>query len=156
MSVRLEAGPLHPETELANFLGCLRGDGAVVSFVGIARFRDRDDFAVTGLHLDHYPGMTEGSLDAIAADAKRRFEISDVAIVHRCGHVPAGDAIVFVAAAARHRRSAFLAADYLMDRLKTDAAFWKREDGVDGSRWIEPSEQDRADRERWGEPRAGN
>jgi molybdopterin synthase catalytic subunit len=156
MSVRLEPDPLRPETELANFLGCLRGDGAVVSFVGIARSRGGDDTAVTGLHLDHYPGMTEASLAGIAADAKRRFDISDVAVVHRCGHVPAGDAIVFVAAAARHRRFAFLAADYLMDRLKTDAAFWKREDGVDGSRWIEPSEQDRADRERWGEPRAGN
>lgn len=156
MSVRLEPDPLRPETELTNFLRGLEGDGAVVSFVGIARSKDGDDAAVTGLHLDHYPGMTEASLAAIAAEAERRFEISDVAVVHRCGHVPAGDAIVFIAAAARHRRPAFLAADYLMDRLKTDAAFWKREDGVDGSRWIEPSEEDRIDRERWGEPRAGN
>lgn len=156
MSARLEPDRLRPEKELEEFLRRLSGDGAVVSFVGIARPRDRDGGAVTGLHLDHYPGMTEASLAGIAANAKRRFEVSDVAVVHRCGAVPPGEPIVFAAAAAPHRRAAFVAADYLMDRLKTDATFWKREDGVDGSRWIEPTEDDRADRERWGEPSAEN
>ena len=80
-----------------------------------------------------------------------RFDVSDLLVVHRCGDVAAGEAIVFVAASSPHRRAAFLAADYLMDRLKTDAAFWKREDGVDGSRWIEPTGQDQADRKRWSE-----
>lgn len=156
MSVRLEPSRLSPEKELEVFLTGLAGDGAVVSFVGIARPRDKNGSPVAGLHLDHYPGMTEASLAEIAADAQKRFEVSDVAVVHRCGPVSPGDPIVFAAAAAPHRRSAFLAADYLMDRLKTDAAFWKREDGVDGSRWIEPTEEDRADRDRWREPSAGN
>ena len=70
-------------------------------------------------------------------------------VVHRCGSVPAGEPIVFVAAAAPHRRVAFLAADYLMDRLKTEAVFWKREDGEHPGRWIEPTDQDHRDRDRW-------
>ena len=146
---RLEPDALLPERELAAFIARLGGDGAVVSFVGLARPGDADGGAVTGLHLDHYPGMTEASLDRIAADALARFAVSAVHVVHRCGDVPAGGAIVFAAAAARHRRAAFEAADYLMDRLKTDAMFWKREDGLDGSRWIEPTETDRDDRARW-------
>lgn len=149
--VRLEPYRLVPDVELRAFLGRAEdeGAGAVVSFVGIARPNDRNGTPITGLHLDHYPGMTEGTLAAIAADAAGRFEVSDLLVIHRCGDVAAGEAIVFVAAAAAHRRAAFLAADYLMDRLKTDAAFWKREDGVDGSRWIEPTGQDQADRKRW-------
>ncbi len=146
---RLEAGALRPDQELAAFIARLGGDGAVVSFVGLARPGDAGGARVSGLHLDHYPGMTERSLEAIAADALARFEVSAVHVVHRCGAIVAGEAIVFAAAAARHRRAAFEAADYLMDRLKTDAMFWKREDGVDGSCWIEPTEADRADRARW-------
>ena len=80
-----------------------------------------------------------------------RFAISAVDIVHRSGAIAPGAAIVFAAAAAPHRRAAFEAADYLMDRLKTDAAFWKREQKLDGPAWIEPSEADRADRARWSE-----
>ena len=106
---------------------------------------------MTGLFLDVYPGMTEKSLDAVAADALARFAISAVHIVHRCGEIVPGTAIVFAAAAAPHRRAAFEAADYMMDRLKTDAAFWKREQRLDGPVWIEPSETDRADRARWSE-----
>ena len=146
---RLEPDRLAPDAALRVFLDRLYGDGAVVSFVGVARGRDRDGQAVAGLHLDHYPGATEASLAAIVADARRRFAISDAMVVHRAGFVAAGEPIVFAAAAAPHRRVAFLAADYLMDRLKTDAMFWKREDGADGGRWIEPTEQDQADRQRW-------
>ena len=147
--VRLEPAALSPETELAEFIRSLDGDGAAVSFVGLARPVDSTGATVTGLHLDSYPGMTEDSLQAIAADALARFPVSAVRVVHRCGDVAPGAPIVFAAAAAPHRRSAFEAADYLMDRLKTDAVLWKREDGIDGSRWIEPSEADRAARARW-------
>ena len=147
--VRLEPDELRPAEELACFIAGLEGDGAVVSFVGLARPADAAGETVTGLFLDAYPGMTEKSLAAIAADAQARFAIGAVRIVHRSGEVAPGEAIVFAAAAAPHRRAAFEAADYLMDRLKTDAAFWKREQRVDGAAWIEPSEQDRADRARW-------
>ena len=147
--VRLEPDALRPAEELDRFLAGLSGDGAVVSFVGLARPANAAGAAVTGLFLDSYPGMTEKSLEAIAADALARFAISAVHIVHRSGEVAPGAPIVFAAAAARHRRAAFDAADYLMDRLKTDAAFWKREQRVDGGSWIEPSDADRADRARW-------
>ena len=147
--VRLEPAALSPEAELAGFLRGLDGDGAAVSFVGLARPADAAGAAVAGLYLDSYPGMTEASLQAIAADALALFAVSAVHVVHRCGEVAPGAPIVFAAAAAPHRRAAFEAADYLMDRLKTDAVLWKREDGIDGSRWIEPSEADRAARARW-------
>jgi molybdopterin synthase catalytic subunit len=147
--VRLEPEELRPADELERFIATLEGDGAVVSFVGLARAADAAGAAVTGLFLDSYPGMTEASLEAIAADARARFAVSVVVIVHRSGSVAPGAPIVFAAAAAPHRRAAFEAADYLMDRLKTDAAFWKREDGAGGAAWIEPRQSDRADRARW-------
>jgi molybdopterin synthase catalytic subunit len=147
--VRLEAKDLRPAEELERFIAGLGGEGAVVSFVGLARPADAAGEAVTGLFLDAYPGMTEKSLEAIAADALARFGISAVHIVHRYGEIAPGAPIVFAAAASPHRRAAFEAADYLMDRLKTDAAFWKREERLDGATWIEPSEADRADRARW-------
>jgi len=147
--VRLEAEELRPAEELERFIASLGGDGAVVSFVGLARPTDAAGEAVTGLFLDAYPGMTEKSLEAIAADALGKFGISAVHVVHRCGAIAPGAPIVFAAAAASHRRAAFEAADYLMDRLKTDAAFWKREERLDGATWIEPSDADRADRARW-------
>lgn len=147
--VRLENEALVPDRELRLFLEDCRGEGAVVSFVGVARPASRDGTAVSGLYLDHYPGVTERSLATIAAAAAERFDGARVKVVHRCGEVAAGEAIVFVAAAAGHRRKAFEAAEYLMDRLKTEAAFWKREDRADGPVWIEPTGQDRADRERW-------
>lgn len=141
--------PFQPERELAGFSA--EGAGAVVSFTGLARGETEDGAKVDGLYLDHHPRLTEKSLRDIAASAER-FGVAAVRIVHRCGAIAPGEAIVFVAAAARHRRAAFDAVDCLMDALKTDAFFWKREDGVDGARWIEPTEADRADRARWSEP----
>ena len=90
-------------------------------------------------------------MDDIARAASERFAVSAIAALHRFGAVLPGETIVFVAVASRHRRAAFEAADYAMDRLKTDAVFWKREDAVDGSRWIEPTDADRAERARWSE-----
>ncbi|WP_114953287.1 molybdenum cofactor biosynthesis protein MoaE [Sphingosinicella terrae] len=146
---RLADTPFEPESELAGFIAELDGEGAVVSFVGLARPATKTGEAVHGLFLDHHPRLTVLSLEAIAAESERRFQVSAVRIVHRCGAIRPGEPIVFVAAASRHRRAAFEAADYLMDRLKTEAMFWKREDGPDGSRWIEPTDRDYADRDRW-------
>ena len=146
---RLEEQSLRPEQELAALIEQSTGNGAVVSFAGIARPGSKDGEAVYRLVLEHHPALTIQSLEAIAVDAAARFDVSHVRVVHRCGDIAAGEPIVFAGVAALHRRAAFEAADYLMDRLKTDALFWKREDGVDGSRWIEPTEADRADRARW-------
>lgn len=156
MSVRLADEPFAAERELAQFTAGLAGKGAVVSFLGIARPRTSDGELVQRLVLDHHPRLTLSSLNEIAAAALERFEISSLRIVHRRGAVAPGETIVFVAAAAVHRRAGFEAADYMMDRLKTDAVFWKREDGPAGPRWIEPREDDYSARERWNEkPVAG-
>ena len=146
VDARLAFASFRPEEELASFSA--DGAGAIASFTGLCRAETKDGAPVERLFLDHHPRLTEQSLQDIAASAER-FGLSAVRIVHRCGAIQPGEAIVFVAAAAAHRRAAFAAVDYLMDRLKTDALVWKREDGVDGPRWIEPTEGDRADRARW-------
>jgi molybdopterin synthase catalytic subunit len=146
---RLEEQALQPEQELAALLEQATGDGAVVSFTGIARPGSEGGEAVHGLVLEHHPTLTLQSLEDIAVEAAARFDISHVRVVHHCGDIAAGEPIVFAGAAALHRRAAFEAVDYLMDRLKTEAVFWKREIGEDGSEWIEPTEADYAARERW-------
>ena len=149
MSVRLADQPFAADRELADFTAGLAGEGAVVSFLGIARDRAADGEEVERLVLDFHPRLTLGSLEAIAAAARERFGISSLRIVHRHGVVAPGETIVFVAAAAVHRRAAFEAADYMMDRLKTEAVFWKREERPGSSHWIEPREEDYSARERW-------
>ena len=146
--IRVQAEPFDAAAELAAMAA--NGAGAVVSFIGTVRDRS-GDAAVDALEIDHYPGFTEQGIGAIAADAERRFALERLAIVHRHGRLLPGEAIVFVAAAAPHRRAAFDAVDYVMDRLKTDAAFWKKEQGPGGTRWIEARNADHADRKRWSE-----
>jgi molybdopterin synthase catalytic subunit len=151
VSIRLADQAFAADCELAEFTSRLAGEGAVVSFVGIARARSSSGESVEGLLLDHHPRLTLRSLEEIAASARKRFDISSLRIVHRIGQVAPGETIVFVSAASAHRRAAFEAADYIMDRLKTDALFWKREDTANGSRWIDPRDDDYAARERWRE-----
>ncbi len=148
-NVRLAASSLDPAAELAGFLENRPGDGAVVSFTGLARPTTHGGEAVERLVLDHYPGMTEASLRAIAEAGLERFKVSGVSVVHRAGEIEPGEAMVFVAAASPHRAEAFACADYLMDRLKTEAVFWKREIASGAARWIEPTETDRQRRDRW-------
>jgi len=146
---RIQAGPLHPAAELDAFLAGRSDDGAVVNFTGVTRRSAHSGAEVASLHLEHYPGMTERSIADIAEAGAARFEVSDVLVIHRHGEIAPGEAIVFVAVASRRRGEAFAAAEYLMDRLKTEAAFWKREDGSGESHWIEPTAVDRDRRARW-------
>lgn len=146
---RLETIALRPEQELTALIEQARGDGAVVSFIGLARPDSRGGEPVERIVLEHHPALSFRSLEGIAAEAAARFEVSHVRVVHRCGDIAVGEAIVFAGAASIHRRAAFEAADYLMDRLKTEAVFWKREVGEAGSEWIEPTDADYADRGRW-------
>jgi len=150
LTARLEPQPFDPAHELAGLIAAAHGDGAVVSFVGLARRTARGGTKIEALVLEHHPHLTEQSLREIAEQALERFDVSGVHVVHRCGSVAPGEPIVFAAAASPHRRAAFEAADYLMDRLKTDAVFWKREEGEDGSEWIEPTDDDVSARARWG------
>jgi molybdopterin synthase catalytic subunit len=147
--IRIQAEPFDPGAELAAFAGRVAGAGAIASFTGLVR-AESDGAPVSGLDLEHYPALTEKTIAAIGEDARARFGLAGLLIVHRYGAMAPGEPIVFVAAAASHRRSAFEAVDYMMDRLKTEAPFWKREQGPDGVRWIEARPADVEDRARWG------
>lgn len=146
--VRLLPEDLDAAQAHETFLKRFGAFGAVVSFTGLVR-TETPDGTVDCLYLDWYPGMTEASLQAIADQATRRFDIKALSIQHRCGDVRAAAPIVFVAAASLHRRAAFEAADYMMDALKSEAALWKREVGPSLDRWIEPTGKDAADLKRW-------
>jgi len=147
---RLEPDVLDPQFELAELTEQARGDGAIVTFVGLARPESSHGDAVDALALEHHPTLSRQSLEDIAVACGERFDVSHVRVVHRCGTIPAGEPIVFAGAASIHRRAAFDAADYLIDRLKTEGVFWKREVGEAGTAWVEPTADDLADRDRWG------
>ena len=148
MTVRVQTEPFDPGALLTGFSAGRTQSGGIVSFTGLTR-EATDNSAVTTLELDAYPGFTEPAIAAMEAEARQRFAVHDLLIVHRYGPIAPGEPIVFVAAAAEHRRAAFEAADFLMDYLKTRAPFWKKERGPDGERWIEPRPSDYDDIERW-------
>jgi molybdopterin synthase catalytic subunit len=146
---RLATEPFDPATELAELTSSSGNDGAIVSFVGLARAIAKSGDVLKALVLEDHPLLTPNSLTEIAKAALERFPVSRVRIVHRSGDIAPGEPIVFAGVASAHRRDAFEAADYLMDRLKTEAVFWKREKTASGTAWIEPTEADYADRGRW-------
>ncbi|MGK6320701.1 molybdenum cofactor biosynthesis protein MoaE [Sphingomonas sp. DT-204] len=121
------------------------GAGAVATFTGLVRADD----GVTALELEHYPGMTEAALRHLANEATARWALLGATIVHRVGAMAPGERVVFVAATASHRTAALEACTYLIDRLKTDAPFWKRELRGDAARWVETREGDIAASARW-------
>ncbi len=121
------------------------GAGAVASFTGLVRADD----GVSILELEHYPGMTEAALTALAEGAAARWDLLDVTIVHRVGPMRPGERVVFVGTSARHRAAALEACASLIDRLKTEAPFWKREVTADGARWVEARGGDEDAAARW-------
>jgi molybdopterin synthase catalytic subunit len=122
--------------------------GAIALFVGTVRGLSSDN-GVTAMTLEHYPGMTESELERIETDARTRWPLEDVTIIHRVGRLEAGDQIVLVGAASPHRQAAFDAAQFIMDFLKTDAPFWKAEERGDETSWVDARESDNAARDRW-------
>lgn len=124
--------------------------GGLASFVGLVRDIAGGD-AVRAMTLEHYPGMTERQLEAIEAEARRRWPLDATLIVHRFGRLEPGDRIVLVACASAHRQAAFEACHFLMDWLKTKAPFWKREETPAGDRWVEAKDSDDAAAARWAE-----
>ena len=137
--------------DLAGEIDTLRhGDGrigAVCSFVGTVRGNSRD---VLGMELEHYPGMTEQSIEAMIDEAQRRFDILGARVVHRVGALLAGDQIMMVAVVAAHRGDSFQACEFLMDYLKTQAPFWKKEQTPQGAQWVDARVTDDAALARWG------
>jgi len=134
--IRVQQEDFDPGAELEQLHGKLRaGAGAVVSFTGLVR--DLNEGAdVTGMTLEHYPGMTEKALAAIATEATSRWKLIDAVIIHRVGPLEPNDRIVLVIAASAHRRDAFQACEFMIDTLKTKAPFWKKETTSQGSRWV--------------------
>lgn len=122
--------------------------GAVVTFVGKVRDMNLGDH-VTGLHLEHYPGMTEKSLNEICDEAKSRWPLLQLRLIHRIGDLDIGDQVVFVGVSSAHRSASFEACEFVMDYLKTKAPFWKKERTTDGTRWIDSRESDAKAAQRW-------
>lgn len=144
--VRLAAEPFDSAAELAAFTAAHPQAGGIVSFLGQVRLEAGE---VEALELRHYEPLTLPGMRELAQEALRRWAVEGLLLLHRHGTMRPGDPIVLVAAAARHRRDAFAAADFCMDHLKSRAWFWKREKTAAGWRWVEPRGEDHADLARW-------
>ena len=147
--VRLIGEPFEPATLLADFTREHSSAGGVVSFLGQVRDGAGDGDAVEALELRHFGPLTLPGMEALGERIEERWELEGLLIVHRTGMMRPGDPIVLVAAASRHRREAFAAADFAMDHLKSESWFWKRELSGGQWRWIEPREADFEDLARW-------
>lgn len=142
----ITAEPFSPELELRAFAERRGGDiGAIVSFTGFCRSTSAQG-AVEHLELDYYPGFTDEEVARLANRVAERHRLAALLAIHRVGVIAAHEPIVLVAARSQHRTEAFTAVDEMMNYLKTDAPFWKREAGPEGSRWIEPTAADYARR----------
>ena len=148
MTVRVQTADFDIGAEIARLREGDRGIGAIASFIGTVRDVN-DASAITGMTLEHYPGMTEAALDEIVADARGRFDIRDALVIHRVGALIPGDQIVLVAVTSAHRGAAFDACEFVMDALKTRAPFWKKERLPDGERWVEARASDDEAARRW-------
>lgn len=148
MSVSVQTGDFDIGAEIEALVGGDRDVGAVVSFTGLVREMTGGG-AIHAMELEHYPGMTERALEAIVAEARARWPLQGVRVIHRHGVLMPGDRIVLVLTASRHREAAFEAAAFLMDYLKTRAPFWKKETGAEGTRWVDAQETDDRAAERW-------
>ena len=148
MTVRVQQDDFDIGREIAAMTRGNRLIGAVASFVGTVR-ASNDGSAVSAMTLEHYPGMTESALDDIVAQARGRWDILDALVVHRYGRLEPGDQIVLVVVAGAHRGEAFAACEFIMDYLKTEAPFWKKEETPQGTRWVDARETDDRTAKRW-------
>jgi molybdopterin synthase catalytic subunit len=147
MRVVITPDAFSPDAELAAFSAKRNGEaGALASFVGYCRAH-AGDHPVQRLELQHYPGFTEVEVRRLAEAVLARHTLLDLLVIHRVGAIAAGEPIVLVAALSSHRAAAFAAVSEMMDYLKTDAPMWKREVGIAGARWIEPTAEDHARRQ---------
>lgn len=144
INVRIQADDFDPGAEIERLHQARSDIGAVASFVGLVR-----GDGIDALTLEHYPGMTERQIESIARKAVARWPIQASTIIHRHGRLTAGERIIFVAVASRHRAAAFEACAFLMDWLKTKAPFWKREEFGGTSRWVEAKASDDLAADRW-------
>lgn len=148
MTVRVQTEDFDVGAEVARLRANNPAIGAVASFIGVVR-DGNEDAEVAAMTLEHYPGMTEKALEAIVEQARARWSVEDLLVVHRVGRLAPTDQIVLVVVTSAHRGEAFAACQFVMDYLKTEAPFWKRESTAAGERWVEARESDDAARDRW-------
>ena len=147
MKISVQLHDFEPAVE-QQALELFPGAGAVVTFTGLVRNQNEGQ-SITSLTLEHYPGMTEKSLEKIVIEAKQRWTLEAVRVIHRVGTMAVGERIVFVGVAAAHRGEAFAACEFIMDYLKTKAPFWKKEQGECEGRWVDARETDDQAVSRW-------
>ncbi len=150
MSVSVQTADFDVSHELAAMRAGRADIGAVACFVGLVRDLNQGD-QVSAMTLEHYAGMTEKALQQIVEQAEQRWQIQAVRIIHRVGELKPSDQIVLVAAASAHRQEAFAACAFMMDYLKTDAPFWKKEQTPTGARWVDARETDTQAKAKWQE-----
>ena len=146
MTVRIQTEGFDAGAELNAFTDTVAGAGAVVSFTGVVRDVDG---GLVAMEIEHYPGMTEKAIATIVSEAQARWDLAGALVIHRHGRLTAGDQIMMVATASRHRVDAFQAAEFLMDYLKSRAPFWKKEMTQSGDGWVEARDEDEAALDRW-------
>ena len=147
-TIRIQEADFDIAQEIAALTRGRTDIGAVVSFTGICRGTE-DGENIAALTLEHYPGMAEAEIKRHTDEAMSRWPLSGLTVVHRVGRIEPGQNIVLVLTASQHRQAAFHAAEFLMDYLKTNAPFWKREESARGSSWIEARDHDDAATARW-------
>lgn len=148
MPIRVQSEDFDLGAEIAHLRRSDRRIGAVASFLGTVRDLN-EGTGVSEMMLEHYPGMTEKSLEDIVARAKTRWNIIDALVIHRIGTLKPSDQIVLVAVVSTHREEAFAACEFIVDYLKTEAPFWKKESTTQGARWVEAREADGRALEKW-------
>ncbi len=146
--VHIQQEPFDTATEIRRLIEADQAMGAVVNFVGVMRDINEGD-AVSEMTLEHYPGMTENALQEIIKEARERWQLGGVTVIHRVGKLCPSDEIVLVAVSAAHRGEAFDGCEYIIDFLKTRAPFWKKEKTARGERWVDERQSDIAALERW-------
>jgi molybdopterin synthase catalytic subunit len=146
MRIAVQEAAFDLGAEANAFAAGVTGAGAIVTFTGVVRDNGGQ---LAAMEIEHYPGMTERAIHAIASEAVARWSLMDALVIHRHGRLAAGDPIMMVATAAPHRADAFAAAEFLMDYLKSRAPFWKKEIGADGADWVAAKQEDEAALTRW-------
>lgn len=148
MSVSVQQSDFDQAEEYQSLAQNNQIDGAIVTFVGQVREHNQGK-GVTGLFLEHYPQMTQRSLELIVEQANGRWKLGKVRVIHRYGQLNLGEQIVFVGVTSQHRQSAFEAAQFIMDYLKTQAPFWKKETTTSGERWVDANHSDTLNVNKW-------
>ncbi|MDO3721698.1 molybdenum cofactor biosynthesis protein MoaE [Marinobacter sp. chi1] len=146
--ISIQTDDFDPSAEYASLRDSGSGTGAIATFTGLVRDHG-DQQGVTGLYLEHYPGMTEQVIAGLIDEASKRWDVRKARVIHRVGQLSLNDQIVFVGVCSAHRSGAFAACEYIMDALKTSAPFWKKELAESGEHWVEQKETDLARTKTW-------